>query len=291
MPRAELLQRVRSCDGILCLLTDRIDQELLDAAGDSLKVVSTMSVGYNHIDVAECHRRGIRVGFTPGVLDISTAETAVSLVFATKRRLHECQQSALNGEWGLWHMYQYCGTDVHGSVVGVVGLGRIGTTFARMMKNGFNCRILYTSRHEHPEIAKEFDAEYCSMEDLLSKSDIVSLHCPLTQDATKLIGAKELNQMKPTSVLINTSRGPVVDQEALYDALVNKQIAAAGLDVTDPEPLPPSHPLFTLTNCTILPHIGSATIATRNKMATIAVDNLLAGIQGAPLEHQVGSPC
>lgn len=281
MPRDELLRRVAGCDGIFCLLTENIDKQVLDAAGTSLKVVSTMSVGYNHINIQECARRGIKVGYTPGVLDISTAETAVSLTFAAKRRLVECSLNAKEGKWGVWQPYQFCGTDITGSTIGIIGLGRIGATYARMMRQAFNCRILYTSRRPHPQEADPLDATYCSLEDLLSQSDIVSVHCALTDETKHLLSSKEFKTMKPTSVLINTSRGGVIDQEALYQALVEKEIAAAGLDVTDPEPLSPTHQLFTLPNCTIMPHIGSATIATRNKMASLALQNLLAGIKGS----------
>ncbi|KAG3161112.1 hypothetical protein PC128_g20860 [Phytophthora cactorum] len=290
--REELLKRVKGCTGLFCLLTDKVDAEVLDAAGPSLRVVSTMSVGHNHIDVEACKARNVRVGYTPGVLDVSTAETAVALTFAAKRRLLECSVSAKNGEWGVWQPFQYCGSDVTGSTVGVVGLGRIGTTYARMLKHGFNCKILYTGPREKPENAKSLGGEpgsvqYVDMETLLCDSDIVSLHQPLTEATRGSIGAKELEVMKPSAVLINTGRGELVDQDALVKALRNKAIAAAGLDVTTPEPLPPTHPLFSLENCVVMPHIGSATVMTRQAMADIAVANLVAGILGEKLPHGV----
>eukprot|EP00644_Phytophthora_capsici_P006653 jgi/Phyca11/9346/fgenesh1_pm.PHYCAscaffold_36_\ len=276
--REELLKRVKGCTGLFCLLTDKVDAEVLDAAGPSLRVVSTMSVGYNHIDVEACKARNVQVGYTPGVLDVSTAETAVALTFAAKRRLLECAASAKSGEWGVWQPFQYCGSDVTGSTVGVVGLGRIGTTYARMLKNGFNCKILYTGPREKPENAKSLGGEegsvqYVTMETLLRESDIVSLHQPLTE-ATR-------------NMLINTGRGELVDQDALVEALKKKEIAAAGLDVTTPEPLSPSHPLFSLENCVVMPHIGSATVKTRQAMADIAVANLTAGVLGEKLLHGV----
>jgi glyoxylate/hydroxypyruvate reductase len=290
--REELLQRIKGCTGLFCLLTDKVDAEVLDAAGPSLRVVSTMSVGHNHIDVEACRARGIKVGFTPGVLDVSTAETAVALTFAAKRRLLECAASAKAGEWGVWQPFQYCGSDITGSTVGVVGLGRIGTTYARMLKNGFNCKILYTGPREKPENVKSLGGEpgsvkFVDMETLLRESDIVSLHQPLTEVTRGSMGKNEFELMKYSAVLVNTGRGELVDQDALVGALKSKQIAAAGLDVTTPEPLPPSHPLFSLVNCVVMPHIGSATIKTRQAMADIAVANLAAGVLDEQLPYGV----
>ncbi|KAF0697874.1 Aste57867_11457 [Aphanomyces stellatus] len=285
IPRDELLERVKSCSGILCMLTDRIDSDVLGAAGAQLKVVSTMSVGYNHIDVAACKAQKVAVGITPGVLDTSTAETAIALTFAAKRHVMDSVRSAKSGEWGVWQPFQYCGTDVEGSTVGIVGLGRIGAKYAAMMRAAFQCRILYSGPREKPHLAAPLDASYCSMDDLLAASDIVSVHCPLTEATHHLFNADAFRKMKASAVFVNTSRGPVVDQEALHTALATKEIAAAGLDVTDPEPLPVDHKLFELPNCTILPHIGSATIKTRQAMADIAVKNLLAGVVGRPLTH------
>ncbi|KAG7382864.1 hypothetical protein PHYPSEUDO_004263 [Phytophthora pseudosyringae] len=290
--RDELLRRVKGCAGIFCLYTDTIDAELLDAAGPSLRVVSTTSVGYNHIDVEACRARNIRVGHTPGVLDVAVAEIAVALTFATKRRLLECAASAKNGEWGVWQPFQYCGSDVAGSTVGVVGLGRIGMTYARMLKNGFNCKILYTGPREKPEMAKSLggepgSVEYVDMETLLRQSDVISLHQPLNDASRGSIGAKELALMKSSAVLINTGRGELVDQDALVEALKSKTIAAAGLDATTPEPLAPTHPLFALENCIVLPHVGSASTKTRQVMAQIAVDNVLAVVTGEELPHAV----
>ncbi|OQR82885.1 glyoxylate reductase/hydroxypyruvate reductase [Achlya hypogyna] len=287
IPRDELLARVSSCDGILCMLTDRIDGEVLASAGPNLKVVSTMSVGYNHIVVDDCRAQGVMIGFTPGVLDTSTAETAVALTFMAKRHAVASVNSAKTGDWGVWQPFQYCGTDVEGSTVGIVGLGRIGAKYARIMKDAFRCRILYSGPREKPEVAGPLGAQFCSLEELLGASDIVSVHCPLTQATRHLFNSDTLPRMKPSAVLVNTSRGPVVDQNALYDALVGKQLAAAGLDVTDPEPLPTDDKLFTLPNCTIFPHIGSATIKTRQAMADIAVRNVLAGVRGETLPHAV----
>ena len=279
---------MKGCTGIFCLITDKIDAEVLDAAGPSLRVVSTMSVGYNHIDVDACRSRNVKVGYTPGVLDASTAETAVALTFATKRRLLECATSAKAGEWGVWQPFEYCGSDVTGSTVGVVGLGRIGTTYARMMKNGFNCKILYTGPREKPGNVKSLGGDldsvkFVDMQTLLRESDIVSLHQPLTDATHGSFGARELEVMKSSAVLINTGRGELVEQNALVKALRAKSIAAAGLDETTQEPLSPTHPLFALKNCVVMPHIGSATVKTRQAMADIAVANLIAGVRGEEL--------
>lgn len=248
-----------------------------------------MSVGYNHIDIAACKARNVRVGYTPGVLDISTAETAVALTFAAKRKLLECAESARSGEWGVWQPFQYCGTDVSDCTVGVVGLGRIGATYARMMKFGFNCRVVYTGPRAKPETERALggDVEYVDMDTLLARSDVVSMHLPLSDATRYAFDAACFAKMKPSAVFVNTSRGEVVDQDALLAALQSGTIAAAGLDVTTPEPLPPTHALFRLSNCVILPHIGSATVKTRRAMADIAVQNLAAGVLDQALPHGV----
>jgi len=282
IPRQTLLEWVKGVAGIYCLITERIDAELLDAAGSDLRVVSTMSVGYDHIDVAACKARGVAVGNTPGVLTETTAELAFALMLATARRLPEAVDAVKSGEWSTWKPEWMTGRDVFGSTVGVVGMGRIGVAFARRL-SGFNCRILYTDNRPRPEVADPLKATFVDMDTLLAESDFVSLHIPLTPKTRHLVNDDFLRKMKPTAMLINTTRGPVVDQEALYRALSNGVIAAAGLDVTTPEPLPTDHPLLTLKNCVILPHIGSASINTRIQMALLAADNLIAGLQNQPL--------
>ncbi|DAZ93288.1 TPA: hypothetical protein N0F65_001127 [Lagenidium giganteum] len=289
IPRDELLRQVAGAHGLFCLLTDRIDEELLAHAGPALTVVSTMSVGCNHVDVAACTARGVRVGYTPGVLDVSTAETAVALTFAAKRRVLECAGSARQGEWGVWQPFQYCGSDISDCTVGIVGLGRIGATYAKMMQRSFNCRVLYTGPRRKPDMEQLVGSDVQFVPELaalLEQSDIVSVHVPLSEATRNLIDAECLAKMKPSAVLINTSRGEVVDQDALVHALKAKTIAGAGLDVTSPEPLPPSHELFQIPSCVVLPHIGSATVKTRQAMADIAVRNLIAGLQDEPLPHQ-----
>lgn len=288
IPRTELLVRVAGVDGIYCLLTERIDGELLDAAGPNLKVVSTMSVGYDHIDVAACRARGVQIGNTPDVLTETTADLALALLLAAARRLPEAIAAVKTGTWGPWQPEWMTGTDLYGSTVGIVGLGRIGAAVARRLR-GFDCQLLYSGPRPHPELAGSVAATYVEFEALLAASDFVSIHCPLTDATYHLFDSAAFAQMKPAAILINTSRGGVVNQEALYTALATGQIGAAGLDVTTPEPLPPDHPLLTLPNCVVLPHIGSATIATRTRMALMAADNLVAGVYGEALPNSVAT--
>jgi lactate dehydrogenase-like 2-hydroxyacid dehydrogenase len=286
IPRDTLLEWVQGIDGLYCLLTERIDDELLDAAGPSLKVVSTLSVGYDHIDVAACAKRNVAVGNTPGVLTDTSADLAVGLLLATARRIPESIDAARRGEWTTWKPEWMAGYDVYGSTVGIVGLGRIGAAVAKRLR-GFDCRILYNNPSPKPELAATVGAEYVDLDTLLAESDFVSIHTELNNQTKHLFDASAFRKMKRTAILINTSRGGTVDQEALYNALVSGEIAAAGLDVTTPEPLPIDHPLFTLRNCVILPHIASASYATRAKMAVLAAENVIAGIQGQPLPHPI----
>lgn len=285
MPRDELLAQVADAEGLLCLLTEQVDADLLDAAPD-LKVVSTMSVGYDHVDVTACAERGVRVGNTPGVLTDTTADLALALLLAASRRLIEAAEAVKSGAWDTWKPFWMTGRDLSGSTVGVVGLGSIGTAVAKRLR-GFDCTILYSGPNEKPENAASVDARYVELDELLAESDFVTLHCPLNEETRHLINADTLAQMQSTATLVNTGRGGLVDQEALYDALKAGTILAAGLDVTTPEPLPSDHNLLTLDNCIVLPHIGSASIATRRKMAAMAVDNLLAGVAGEPLPNEV----
>ena len=286
IPREVLLEWARGVDGIYCLLTERIDAALLDAAGPQLKVVSTMSVGYDHVDLSALRARGVALGNTPGVLTETTADLALALLLAAARRLPEAWSAAKDGTWGPWQPEWMTGRDVHGSTVGIVGLGRIGAAVARRLL-GFGCRIVYSGPRPRPELAEPLGATYLSFEQLLAESDFVSIHCPLNDATRHLFGAAAFAAMKPTAILVNTSRGPVVDQEALYAALKQGQIAAAGLDVTTPEPLPVDNPLFSLPSCVVLPHIGSASLATRLQMALMAAENLIAGVDGKPLPNGV----
>ena len=289
-PRDELLRRVAGCTGILTLLTDRVDDTLLDAAGPDLRVVSNYAVGFDNIDVPACTRRGIAVGNTPGALTETTADLAWALMLAAARRVGEGDRYVRAGRWQTWGPLLFLGSDVHGSTLGIVGLGRIGQAVARRAA-GFGMTILYSSRSRVDEaIEKELAASYVSLPELLERSDIVSLHVSLAPDTRGLIDAAALSRMKPTAVLVNTARGPVVDPVALAAALRDGTIAAAALDVTDPEPIPFDDPLLSLDNCLVLPHIASATGATRGRMAAMAAANLLAGVRGEPLPTPVVPP-
>jgi lactate dehydrogenase-like 2-hydroxyacid dehydrogenase len=286
-PREALLDRVRGVDGLLCLLTDRVDDELLDAAGPQLRVVSNFAVGYDNIDVAACQRRRVAVGNTPGVLTETTADLAFALLLAVARRLPEARDHVLAGRWHTWGPMLLLGKEVHGATLGLVGFGRIGQAVARRA-TGFGMRILYhTPRRGERDGDQATDATWVPLDELLTESDFVSLHTVLTEETRHLIDAAALARMKPGAILINTSRGPVVDQAALADALRSGHVFGAGLDVTDPEPMPADDPLLELPNCLIVPHIGSASVLTRDRMAQKAARNLVAGIRGEPLPDPV----
>jgi lactate dehydrogenase-like 2-hydroxyacid dehydrogenase len=283
IPYETLVDWCAGVDGLYCLLTDRIDDQVLEAAGPQLKVISQMAVGVDNIDAAACTRRGVPVGHTPGVLTGTTADLAIALMLAVMRRLTEAVEFVKQGRWQTWRPMEMTGRDLTGSTVGIIGLGRIGQAVAKRLR-GFDCKLLYT-QPERDLADGIFGASYVDFETLLHDSDVVTLHCPLKDDTRGLINTAALRQMKPTAILINTARGPMVDQDALLEAARDGTIAAAGLDVTTPEPLPADHPLLTLPNVVVLPHVGSATIGTRLRMAHMAVDNLLAGLAGERLPH------
>jgi lactate dehydrogenase-like 2-hydroxyacid dehydrogenase len=282
-PRATLLDAVRGCDGVLTLLTDRVDDEFLDAAGPGLKVVSNYAVGFDNIDVPACTRRGIPAGNTPGVLTETTADLAFALLMAAARRLPEGDRYVRDGRWKTWGPLLLLGPDVHGATIGIVGFGRIGQAMARRAR-GFGMTVLYQDvQRVDPAVEAELGATFLPLEELLPRADFVSLHTNLTPATKGMIDAEKLSWMKPNAVLVNTSRGPVIDHAALADALRSGRIFAAALDVTDPEPIPMDDPLVGLDNCLIVPHIASASRATRAKMAEMAAANLLAGLRGEPL--------
>lgn len=285
--RDELLRGVAGCVGILSLLSDRIDSEVFDAAGSELTVVSNFAVGTNNIDVAEAKRRGIAVGNTPDVLTDATADIAVSLLLAVARRMKQGARAVEEGQWKTWEPRGWIGLDLAGKTLGIVGMGRIGEAVARRLWGGWQMQVVYTARHPKPELDCRWGARHVELPELLSTSDFVSLHVPLTPETHHMLDARALSLMKPTSVLINTARGEVVDQDALLQALRGRRLFGAGLDVCTPEPLPLDSPLLQLDNCFILPHIGSATVDTRNAMAERAANNLLAGIHKKPLPFPV----
>jgi glyoxylate reductase len=286
-PRDELLRAVAGCDGVLTLLTDRVDDEFLDAAGPQLKVVSNYAVGFDNVGVPACTARGIPVGNTPGVLTETTADLAFALMMAAARRLPEGDRYVRAGKWKTWGPMLLLGPDVHGATIGIVGFGRIGQAVARRAA-GFGMKILYHDVHRaDPAIEAEHSATFLPLEKLLAQADFVSLHVNLTPETRGLINTEKLGWMKSTAVLVNTSRGPVVDGAALATALRDGQIFAAGLDVTDPEPIATDDPLLSLDNCLVVPHIASASHATRSKMAEMAAANLLAGLRGERLPTPV----
>lgn len=285
--RAELLQHVKGCDGILSLLSDRMDAEVFQQAGPQLRVVSNYAVGFNNIDVREAHSRGIRVGNTPGVLTEATADIAAGLILATARRFSESIDQVRKLEWKTWDPLGLLGLDLKGATLGIVGMGRIGMALAKRMHFGWDMNVIYTARTEKPDAESLLNAKRVDLATLLANADIVSLHADYNPSTHHLINSSTLAMMKPNAILINTARGGLIDQDALYNALKDGTIWGAGLDVTDPEPLPDDSQLRRLPRCLILPHIGSATIETRQAMADIAVDNLLAGLHGRPLPHEV----
>ncbi len=285
-PYEILLEKVRGVDGLLCMLTDRIDAGLMDAAGPDLKVISQMAVGYDNIDVAAARERHIQVGNTPGVLTEATADLAFALLLAASRRLAEGAAYIREGKWRTWEPMALLGGDLAGATLGIVGFGRIGQAVARRAA-GFDLRVIAYSPRQKPEIAALSGVNFVTLDALLRESDYISLHLPLTGETRHFINRDALAQMKPSAILINTARGGVVDQAALVDALKHGIIAGAALDVTDPEPLPSDHPLLSLSNALVVPHIGSATHQTRDRMAIMAADNLLAGVSGQPLPNPV----
>ena len=281
-----LLEKVKGVDGLVCLLTDQIDGQLMDTAGESLKVISQMAVGFDNIDIPAATERSIPVGHTPGVLTDTTADFAFTLLLTAGRRVVEGVDYVKQGKWKTWGPTLLMGQDISGATLGIVGLGRIGQGMAKRA-SGFDMEIIFYDDYVDPEVAQALNATSVSFDDVLQRSDFLSLHVPLTDDTEHMIGADEFKKMKSSAILINTSRGPVVDPKALYQALKNTDIAYAALDVTEPEPIETDDPLLTLDNCIVVPHIASSSLATRNKMATMTAANLKAGLEGDTLPNCV----
>ncbi len=277
-PRPVLLENVTDIDGLLSLLTDKIDAELMSRA-PKLKVISNCAVGFDNIDVQEATKRSIIVGNTPGVLTDTTADFAFALLMAAARRVVEGDKVVRAGKWKTWGPMILLGQDVHDATLGIIGMGRIGSAMARRAK-GFGMKILYTDVARNKQAEDELGIEYIDIDTLLARSDFITLHTNLTSETHHLIGKKQFEKMKKTAVLVNTSRGPIVDNVALYDALRSGKISYAALDVTEPEPINADHPLLTLDNVIVVPHIASASVATRTKMGHMAADNLIAGLKG-----------
>jgi glyoxylate reductase len=282
MPRENQLQQFADCDGLLTTIDIKVDEALLEAC-PAVKVVSNYGVGYDNIDVGACTGFGVVAGNTPGVLTETTADLAFTLILAAARRVVEMAQWVKQDQWKPTRgPLENLGTDVHHATLGIIGLGRIGSEVARRAA-GFNMKILYHDLNRSSRVEKEFGVEYVEKTELLRQSDFVSLHLPLSEDTHHFMGENELKLMKPSAILVNSSRGQVVDQAALLAALESGQIAGAGLDVTDPEPVRANDPLLGLPQVTVLPHIGSATRETRGKMTELAAQNLILALSGKPM--------
>ncbi len=278
LSRTELMEKIKSRDGVLCLLTDKVDGEVMDAAGSSCRIFANYAVGYDNIDVEAARKRSIRITNTPGVLTDATADMAWSLLFAAARRIAESDKYIRTGQWAGWGPMQFLGQDITGRTLGIVGAGRIGANVA-LKSVGFKMKVLYTDTVANTELETRLGARKVGLEELLANSDFISLHVALTPETRHLIGTQQFELMKPTAVLINTARGPIIDERALVEALKNHKIAGAGLDVYENEPkLTPG--LTDLDNIVICPHIASATVETRTRMAVMAAENLLAVLAG-----------
>jgi glyoxylate reductase len=281
-----LAEKATGLTGLLCLLTDKIDANLMDAGGPQLKVISQMAVGFDNIDIPAATARRIPIGNTPGVLTDATADFAWTLLMAAARRVVEGDKFTRAGKWQTWGPIDFLGPDVSGATLGIVGFGRIGQAVAKRAQ-GFDMRVLYYDPQRQPEAEQAYHAQYADLDTVLKEADFLSIHTTLSKDTYHYIDDAKLKLMKPSATLINTSRGPVVDPAALYRALTTGTIAYAALDVTEPEPINMDNPLLTLDNIIIAPHIASASFTARNKMATMAAANLIAGLKGERLPNCV----
>ncbi|MGP4077615.1 2-hydroxyacid dehydrogenase [Halobacillus sp. K22] len=285
VPKEVIENKIQEIDGLFCLLTESIDENLLERA-NNLKVISNMAVGYNNIDIEAAKRKGITVTNTPGILTDTTADLTFALLMATARRLVESSDYLQKGEWDTWSPMQLTGQDIHGATLGIIGMGRIGEAVAKRAL-GFDMKVIYHNRSRKSDIEENLHITFVEMDELLKSSDFLCILTPYTKETHHLISKDELSIMKNTAVLINTARGGIVDEQALYQALVNKDIWAAGLDVFEEEPIPVTHPLLSLQNVVSLPHIGSASVKTRLKMCEVAAENLTRGLNNEKPKHVV----
>lgn len=285
IPHHILLKEIADAEAVFTNVTDRIDKEVFTSA-PRLRVISTMAVGFNNIDVAEATRRGIQVGHTPDVLTEAVADLTFALILATARRVVEGMAFIKEDKWEAWGPMLLTGQHVYGATIGIIGMGRIGEGVARRA-HGFGMNILYHNRGRREQVEHTLGAAYTSLDELLRQSDYVVMLAPSTKETTHMISTREFSLMRPNAIFINTSRGTNVDEKALYEALKERKIWGAGLDVFEVEPISSNHPLFSLENVVLLPHIGSATVETRLKMAEIAARNILAGLKGESLLHIV----
>ena len=288
-PLQVLIDKASRVDGLFTLLTDPINREVIQTgANHHLKVISQMAVGFDNIDIQSAIEYRIPVGNTPGILTETTADFAWSLLMAAARRVVEGHNEVQRNLWRPWGPEVLCGTDVNGSTLGLIGFGRIGQAMAKRAQ-GFNMHVLYSDLQRNPKAEKQFHAEYCSLNDLLQRSDFISMHAFLSPESRKMIGKEQFAQMKKNSIFINTARGGLVDHDALFEALVAGKISGAALDVFDPEPIPQNHPLLQLPQVIITPHNASASIQTRKRMVSMAAENLLAGVKGEILPYCANS--
>ncbi|KAJ1919005.1 hypothetical protein H4219_002264 [Mycoemilia scoparia] len=287
IPSDELNKAVNSADGLLCMLTEKIDSALISSAGKQLKVISTMSVGYDHIDVQAAKDRQIALGYTPDVLTDATADLTALLALSAARRAKEAIDAVRDGKWQKWDPTWLLGSQFTGKTLGMVGLGRIGSAVASRLKPFGFSRVLYHGSQPRPERAEPFNAQFTSFDGLLSESDVICICCSLNEKTRHMFNKEAFKKMKSTAILVNTARGPIVQQDDLVWALNEREIAAVGTDVTDPEPIDPKHPLVGHSRAIVFPHIGSATEETRNLMANMAIDNALAGILGKDLKAPI----
>ncbi|MFT9846317.1 2-hydroxyacid dehydrogenase [Aneurinibacillus sp. REN35] len=285
IPDEVLAREMKEAAAVFTNVSDRIDRALIESA-PHLKVISTMAVGFDNIDVGAAQERRIPVGHTPGILTEATADLTFALLMATARRIVEGSAYVHSGQWQSWGPMLLTGQDIFGATLGIIGMGRIGEGVARRAR-GFDMKVLYHNRSRRPKAEEDLGAMYRELDDLLRESDFVVLLAPGSSQTRHMLGEREFALMKSNAVFINTSRGTNVDESALYQALKNRKIWAAGLDVFEREPVDPAHPLLTLPNVTVLPHIGSASIATREHMAMTAAQNIIAGLQGDPLPFEV----
>ena len=282
---APTTEKIHALDGLLTYGHEPITDEMM-ASAPNLKVISNMGVGYDHIDTIAAKSRGIEVGNTPGVLSDTTADMTFALLLSIARNVVPSNGFVRSREWTFYDPNIFWGQEIHHATIGIVGMGRIGYAVAKRAL-GFDMKVLYFKRNRRADWEEELEIEYSTLDRLLESSDFVTLHPPMSSETHHLIGKKELQRMKPTAILINIARGGVVDHDALYHALVSGEISGAALDVTEPEPINTNHPLLSLDNILICPHLGSATIQTRMKMAQMAHDNLISGLNGDPLPYSV----
>ncbi len=285
---AELRTLLEGASAVMTMVTDRIDAAVL-AELPGLRIAANMAVGYDNLDCPAGEAAGVWITNTPGILHQTTAEFAVALLLSAARNVTASDRDTREGGWKTWSPTAFLGIDLHTATVGIIGLGEIGASVAKVIR-AFGSRVLYTGRNRKSELEASLGVEYRSLDDLLRESDIVSLHVPRTAETTKMLGAREFGLMKPTALLVNTARGSIIDQDALVVALQRAEIGGAALDVTDPEPLPLDHPLYSFSNVIITPHIASASVGTRSRMAECAAQNIIAVLNGEAPPNPVNRP-